>query len=540
MIHRGSGLALLLAAAIGPALTPSAHAGGYRGMTAGWPSYANGYYAAAYPANYGVGPAYYVARPVAPGYGSQTVAGAYYSGQPLAGAQYVPVTAAYGNPYYFGAYGAAPAAQRAAIAAYYPSAATAYYGAGGTALYAPTPAYYAPTQYGSTTAGYAPANSYAVSPAGSSYAGSEAGHYYGQPTQLNYVPPRFDYRTTYAAVPVYMYRPVTVYDPVTAQPVTCLQPATTTTCQAQRHRWFSWLHPHNWFGGHGGCGAAPAPTTAYCGPSGCAQPYYPVPGATIIPTVPVQPTAPIITQPIPSGTIIPPAGTTIPPPPTRTPSGLSPADLQPRLPSGGTFTPAPSGTFTPVPGSTIIAPPPGTAPGGSFPTSPAPAFGPRSTFPSGSNYPPASDPYTSSSRISGGTAFGSGYRSNGLKPSTESRPQTPAAAPLLRAPELGPALPPSVQTVPDLDAQQMPRPINRAPQLLEPRDKTAARARQRWAVVSAVWPHQQTSAQPAAEPRVVATNAYGPHSTLRLEHSPYAASTVKSAEYDDSGWKSGR
>ena len=39
-----------------------AQGGDYRGAATGWPAYTNGTYAAGYPANYGVGPTYYVAR----------------------------------------------------------------------------------------------------------------------------------------------------------------------------------------------------------------------------------------------------------------------------------------------------------------------------------------------------------------------------------------------------------------------------------------------------------------------------------------------
>ena len=46
------------------ALASPASAGDYRGAAAGWPAYANGTYAANYPANYAAAP-YYVARPVA-------------------------------------------------------------------------------------------------------------------------------------------------------------------------------------------------------------------------------------------------------------------------------------------------------------------------------------------------------------------------------------------------------------------------------------------------------------------------------------------
>ena len=78
-----STIGLLLAAS----LAAPASAADYRGTTAGWPSYANGYYAAGYPANYAAGPAYYVARPIpAAGYTAQSP-----------GMMYMPTTAAYAN-----------------------------------------------------------------------------------------------------------------------------------------------------------------------------------------------------------------------------------------------------------------------------------------------------------------------------------------------------------------------------------------------------------------------------------------------------------
>src|SRR5687767_3787279 len=113
----------------------SAPAADYRGMTAGWPTYANGTYPA-YQVNYGGGPAYYVARPATT---------AYYPGGAAPAMRYVPVNAAYSNPAYFAAYRGVPAANRAPaqVAAYYPGANTAYYG--------PPARYYAPT-----TASFAP------------------------------------------------------------------------------------------------------------------------------------------------------------------------------------------------------------------------------------------------------------------------------------------------------------------------------------------------------------------------------------------------
>src|SRR5436190_14284842 len=115
-----STIGLLLAAS----LAAPASAADYRGTTAGWPSYANGYYAAGYPANYSAGPAYYVARPIpAAGYTAQSP-----------GMMYMPTTAAYANPTYFAAYGRSPATYRPVSAVGYAPPAGAYY--------APTNAYY--------------------------------------------------------------------------------------------------------------------------------------------------------------------------------------------------------------------------------------------------------------------------------------------------------------------------------------------------------------------------------------------------------------
>src|SRR5262245_20435028 len=205
MIRTAVSVSLALAAALQCATTQAAD---YRGMPPGWPYNATGYYAGYAP--------------------SSGAAGVYYAAR--------PVTVAYANPTYYAAYGGGAAtAYRPTVAAagYYQQPAAAYYAptyaARPVAYYPPQTAYYAPT-----TVQYAPSQSYAISPAGGSSAGSEAAAYYGQPTTLNYVPPQFTYRTTYAQVPVYMYRPVTAYDPVLAQPTTCMQPQVTSTCQAQR------------------------------------------------------------------------------------------------------------------------------------------------------------------------------------------------------------------------------------------------------------------------------------------------------------------
>jgi hypothetical protein len=534
MSRRSIAIMLLTFAAATALCAKPAAAADYRGMTAGWPTYANGSYAAYYPQGNGAGPAYYVARPTMP---------AYAVARPMTGTAYVPVRAAYANPTYYGAYNAAPAGYRAAPAAYATPTAAYYAPPNGAA-------YYAPVQ-----ANYAPANSYAVTPAGIAAAGTEAATYYGQPAAVNYVPPRYNYRTTYAAVPVYAYRPVTAYNSAMAQYSTCQQPIATTTCQTQRTRCFSWLNPFTWFQsscGSTGCGPAAVPTTAYCGAGGCAQPYYPAAPTTVIPA----PTnvLPPTTFPTYPGMVAPPAGPVIPSPPTRFQNipGAVPQSVVPQGAAPRTFAPAdapPSlaprpgtGFGSPLPGGSFNAPPAGpTVPPGSFQTTPGtsppgftptPGFTPApGAFGAGTNYPPANDPYSntltpvltapaSNGPVLNGdnstgpshSVFGSGYKSN-----------------VIRAPELSPALPPNVQSVPDLDAQQQPQPMNRAPQLIDPRDKTAVRGDSRWAVVKAKWPSQPTKL--SVSQRLPA----GKQTTAHL------TGTVPSAPvYDDGGWKSAR
>jgi hypothetical protein len=539
------------------ALASTASAADYRGAAAGWPTYANGTYAAGYPANYAADP-YYVARPVA----ATTSAG--YA---PTGTMYMPATAAYANPTYFAAYGRSPTMYRPVSVGYAPTA-------GG---------YYAQTaNYAPVTANYAPANSYAVTPAGI-MAGSEAAAYFGQPYPLNYVPPRVTYRPTYSAVPVYMYRPMTAYQPVpyqpgAVQPVTCMQPSMGSTCMPQARRCgsgFSWLNPFTWFHRSSSCCGYAPPTTAYCG-TGCGQPYYPTaPIVPVMPTVPVVPPTNII--PAQPGTYIPRAGTTIPPPPTMAPGTRFPADIAPSLaPRGGaTIQPSPGGSFSmPIPGGQTPLPQggfqqpgfqqpgfqqPGVGGSQIVPSQP-PIGGGQGSFPSGTNYPPSSDPYNSTltpvnpgSGAGGNNAspspnsgsmqagpshsvFGSGYRgtSDGV----------------IRAPELQPALPQGVQSVPDPDAQESTRPLNSvpgnsAPKLLDPRDKTAGRD-PRWAVVPALWPTKAEPYKPAGQASgsaggqlsarpVAPTKAY--QASAPLSASPYAASQAGVADYDDQGWK---
>jgi hypothetical protein len=263
----------------------------------------------------------------------------------------------------------------------------------------------------------------------------------------------------------------------------------------------------------------------------------------VIPVVP----APAVTVPqnvipaIPRGSV-PPATPVIPPPPTLPQGsrtfgvpGATPADLQPRIVPGPIGTPLPaspapgSGTFTPLsPGGFQAAPT----------TPPSTGFG-TGGFGSGTNYAPAVDPYSSSRPVTpvapdnvapsnknagpSHSVFGSGYRGG-------SRSDAAAGdSGVIRAPELGPAMPPSVQTVPDLDAPAPPRPTNSAPQLINPRDKTAG-VGNRWAVVPAKWPEKQSATRQLSDRPVSPTKGHT---------SPYATSQPAAPKYDDSGWKTG-
>lgn len=476
-----------LAGSLALGVAPS-QAQNYRGMPPGWPNVSNGYYAANQP--YGFTQPQTVARPIIP---------------------VVPVTAAYANPTYYGAYSAG----------YRGTVAQANYG-------------------GQQVVQYAPQQSYAVAPAGSAYAGGEAATYYGQPARVNYMPPQVSYRPAYAQVPVYAYRPVTTYYAGSMQQSTCQQPvAPVTSCQPTTSPcggFLSWLNPfnhrwfkHNWFG-HGGCGSAPpttaycgqtvAPTTAYCGQtyaaptvaacgattSSCGQPYYPAPTNVI----PVVPGAPTIITPAPQPSIRSPIiGTpTVPPPATRFPSG------------------------TVVPGAGVPADSrPSLGPGGSFPTGPTTVTpGAGGSFGSGTNYAPETDPYTGSD----GSFSTSGASASRTTRRKVAEPMTSADG-VIRAPGSTNQLAPGVQAIPDPDAQQ-PRTNDRAPQLLDPRDKMATRrVDSRWAVVPAVWPEQNRAASPYSQP--VAQSDPTPRGYQPV--SRFEPATADAA-YDDSGWRSGR
>lgn len=488
---------LLLTAIASPAL-----AADYRGMPAGWPGTAPGYAPAAYSAGYApANPAgyqlYTAARP------SYAPPLAYYAARPnypTSSAYYAPTTAYYAPQ---GAY-AAPGYAQPGVTAYSPIAAPAMQPAYGLA---------------------APAGSLPVTRA-----------YYGQAGALNIAqPPAYAYRTYYAPVPVTYYRPVTTYQPVTGQPITCLQPAQSTCCEPRRCGLFDWLFRGSSCGTQS-CGYAPQQcTTNYCGSScapqpqacGGAAPYYPVVPVNPIPTQPyiIQPGSSIPVVPAPTGN--PPLiGTPrVPPPPTRIPSGI-PADNQPSLAPGGL---APGSTFIPgtaAPGSTI--------PGTTLPPSSVP-FNPGSTVPRTEYYPPTTD-------------SGSRFETNRFGDSAETSPST------LRFSPPANVTPNGVRVVPDPDVQ-IHKPVNRAPQLINPADRSAALGNQRWAVVPAVWPTKtggQTHASGYADSsannskvggRVVHVTHRNDSRQLdqRSDFAPTSSFVPQTeAALDDSGWTSGR
>jgi hypothetical protein len=102
-------------------------------------------------------------------------------------------------------------------------------------------------------------------------------------------------------------------------------------------------------------------------------------------------------------------------------------------------------------------------------------------------------------------------------------------------------LAPSVQPVPDPDAQHRPASPSRAPQLLDPRDKTATKSFNRWAVVPAVWPTKERGGRviaPTSEASPYLQNVSAPQPAHDFE--PVRHFVPAAAEYDDSGWQSGR
>lgn len=489
----------------------------YRGMPAGWPltsagtpavpvtsgyrPSAGGY--ALYPANrpsYAPPLAYLAARPV------QSASAAYYAPTP----------------------GMAPSYSRVN----YTQPVTAYYAPQTNPLQAGYAAAPAVTAYMPASNGMAPA--YGISPQPGTTMQQQR-VYYGTAGSLSFAPPAAPvaYRAYYApaAGAVTYYRPITVYQPTTGQPITCLQavqPAYqscgTANCAPAgcgpsgcSRGWglFDWLCPRGC--GPSGCGSS-------CAPTGCGQqPYYPV--VPVTPVTPVTPTIPVV--PAPTTTTPPIIGTPrVPPPPTRIlgPTTGSAADTPPSLAPGGL--PSTGGTIvTPLPGSTTT---PGTTttPITPAPVSPYQPSQPGTALPATEYYPPSPE-------------------TNRFAPQDNG-----ASSPPRFSPPSIPATPNGVQIVPDPDAPTF-KPANRAPQLINPSDRSAALANP-WAVVPAVWPTKQgivaRPVQQDREPnnvggRVVRATRSSASRQLdeRADFTPTSAFVPQADEpLDDSGWSSAR
>ncbi len=508
----------------------------YRGMPAGWPISSGG--VPAVPVTSGYAPAgYQLYQTNRPSYAAPA---AYYAARPVQA-----VSAAYAPT---------PGMAPSYSTVNYTQPMTAYYAPQGG--YAATPAItaYSP----GVAAGMSPA--YGISPQPGTMLQPQR-VYYGTAGSMSFAAPAAPtmYRAYYApAAPgaVTLYRPVTVYQPATGQPVTCLQAVTaapayqtcgtapaacgpagcgTTTCGSSGCSWnlFRWLCPR-------GCGTSGCGTTG-CAPTGCGQqPYYPV-----VPVTPVTPTIPIVPAPV---TTTPPViGTPrVPPPPTRILGPTTPADTAPSLSPGS----------LPSTGSTIVTPPTTITPAPTTPITPSPTYpapssspyapgNPGTALPATEYYPPSPEnsrfdgsrfvPQDNGSNSSGTSNGGSSTNSNNTL-----RFSPPAATP-----------PNGVKIVPDPDAPTF-KPTNRAPQLIDPRDRSAA-LHNPWAVVPAVWPTKQrivaSPAQPTRQPSEVGgrlihvTNTSNASRQLneRTDFTPTSAFVPQAEEsLDDSGWTTGR
>ena len=404
------------------------------------------------------------------------------------------------------------------------------------AQYAPQPgvtAYYAPASAARIAYAVPATGAYQITYAGANQPGTATTAYYGgyaAPVQrVVYMPQQQQvyYAPQAAAAPVTYYR---VYQPAAVAPqqscgyASC-QPAPAPSCGSSCGSGWSLWRPFAWLCPTKSCCSKPQ-TCNYggCGSQcGTAQPYY-APGPAI-PYAPVPSGNPIIRGPLPSGT-------TIPAPATRTGPGVinsAPADTIPSLPFRSTAPPSSSppplnpgfnsnpGFSSPIPGGN-----PGPAPGFGSGT---PGFNPGPPAP-GAFRVPLDDPYSQPSNgasnapmlapppPSGSQIMGSGYSSDRTQLVPQNQ-RTTISEPGLATP------PASVQPLRDPHGNERIENNNRAPQLITPGGDRTAQNANRWAVIPAVWPVNQTEARPVAK----STEALVP---------------VAAPQVDDSGWKSAR
>lgn len=291
-----------------------------------------------------------------------------------------------------------------------------------------------------------------------------------------------------------------------------------------------------------------------CGPTGCGVPYTGIPagcgGAVAQPyynTVPAvtAPGAPIVTAPAAPVTVAPALPRT-----TVAPFNSAPGA---RFPAPAT---RPFGSLGPAPvGGAVAQPPSGFVPSGGNPADAAPSLNtpanpglvpgagtgvpPIGGAPTTSNYPPA---YGAPA-----TGFGSPY-DGGSVPSRTLQGQgtytAPVVPPAVNA-DGTPATSSSVKPFSDPDRSPEAKPsTNQAPQLLDPRDRTARAQGASWPVVPAKWPARVTetaySNSTIVQPR---SNTY-----REMSHRPETGRATPAADLvpvatpitvvDESGWES--
>ncbi|MEZ6112954.1 MAG: hypothetical protein R3C99_18375 [Pirellulaceae bacterium] len=347
---------------------------------------------------------------------------------------------------------------------------------------------------------------------------------------MNYVPQTY-YRTAYRRIPVTNYRPVTTADPVTGCPVTCMQPCVTYTYQAARVP----IHV---------CrpifSTVPAGPCSPCGgvqglPMG-GSPYYgtPTTGTPNVMTTPgVMPAPGMAPATIPN-TITVPQG------------GLQPADIRPSLTTPYTYGPTPD---TGV-GSRVNR----------IPTDSTYRVQPslESSSSNGSNYvPPATSAFGPPTQV--GSDYGSSYNYGQGAPSGEVRVQRqttsePNSSASDDSQDGSLNSPNNLRPIPRPKSEDegiQVQPTFGAPDLLDPRDRTASIRSKAWDYSLISWPEPRTSANPrhndsAAKPLDKASvSDVKPQATKSGELEltapvvePNPARRWDKFNWDDTGWRS--
>lgn len=347
---------------------------------------------------------------------------------------------------------------------------------------------------------------------------------------VNYVPQTY-YRTAYRRIPVTNYRPVTTADPVTGCPVTCMQPCVTYTYQAARVP----IHV---------CrpifSTVPAGPCSPCGgvqglPMG-GSPYYgtPTTGTPNAMTTPGVMPAPGM------------APTTIPNAITVPQGGLQPADIRPSLTTPYTYGPTPD---TGV-GSRVNR----------IPTDSTYRVQPslESSSSNGSNYvPPATSAFGPPTQV--GSDYGSSYNYGQGAPSGEVRVQRqttsePNSSASDDSQDGSLNSPNNLRPIPRPKSEDegiQVQPTFGAPDLLDPRDRTASIRSKAWDYSLISWPEPQTPASPrhndsAAKPLDKASvSDVKPPATKSGELEltapvvePNPARRWDKFNWDDTGWRS--